>query len=119
MVDWPTGLPAEGLSGIGDQGTGAKIRSAVDQGPPIQRKRYTKNLRNVDIPITLTEAERAIFEEWYAVDLDLGVLSFNWKDPHGGATKSFRFRSNDAPKWTGSGGGSVKRWTATLELEIW
>lgn len=119
MVDWPTELPTEGLSGVTDQFVGAKILSEVDQGPPIARQRYTKARRPVNIPITLTNAQRIVFDEWYSTDLKYGVLSFNWVDPVTGVSRSFKFREADGPQWSGSGGGDVKRHTANLALEIW
>lgn len=118
MVDWPTDLPAEGMSGITDQRTGAKIRSEVDQGPAIQRRRYTAAVRKIDVPVSFTDDERAIFDTFFITTLQEGVLSFNYTDPRGGATRSFRFRSVDGPAWQGSNGGELKRWSATLELEI-
>lgn len=117
MVDWPTTLPAEGLAGITDQRKSTKIRSSVDQGPAIVRRRYTRAVRNVNIPIVLTDAERAIFDDWYDNDLVGGTLSFNYIDPRGGSVRSFRFREEDGPDWQGSGGGDVKRWSTTLALE--
>jgi len=119
MVDWPTTLPSEGLTGITDQRVGAKIISENDHGPPNQRRLYTKARRPVNIPIVLTDDERAIFDEWYVDTLQEGVLSFNWKDPRGGATRSFQFREKDGPTWTGIDGGDVKKWSTTLALEIW
>jgi hypothetical protein len=117
MVDWPATLPGP-FSGIGDQRRGTKTRSNNDVGPANQRRRYTAAVRNINVPMVLTEDEREIFEAFYANDLDEGVLSFNWQDPLGGATVAMRFRGDDGPDWQGSGGGDFKTWSATLELEI-
>jgi hypothetical protein len=118
MVDWPITLPASYLSGISDKKGPQRIRSAVDVGPPIVRKRYTAAVRNVALPIVLTNAERAIFDAWYDTDLEGGTLPFNWTDPVSGSTVSYRFAMDDAPDWQGSQGGEFKRWNATLQVEI-
>ena len=123
MVDWPSTLPGF-LSGIGDQKGKTKARSEVDVGPAIVRKRYTAAVRNLDFPMKMDNDQRAIFDAFYSDDLDEGTLAFNWIDPVSMATVSMRFRSEDAPKWNGSGAydpdpdADVRVWQATFEMEI-
>lgn len=120
MVDWPSTLdiPTARLSGIGDQSQGAKMRSQTDSGIAIQRRRFTTAVRNIDIPVSFTPDERQIFETFYNVDLQAGVLSFNWRDPLTDAVITMRFREDTGPAWSGSGGGEAQKWNATLALEI-
>lgn len=123
MVDWPTTLPGF-LSGISDKKGKTKIRSSVDVGPAIQRKRYTAAVRNINVPMKMSNAERIIFEEFYTTDLDEGVLSFVWIDPLHDTSVTLRFRSEEAPEWQGSGAKDddpdkdVRVWQTTFELEI-
>lgn len=120
MVDWPSSLeiPTARLSGIGDQRQGAKIRSQTDSGIALQRRRFTTAIRNVDIPVSFTSTERAIFETFYHTTLQEGTLAFNWRDPLTDATTTFRFREDTGPAWSGSGGGENQKWNATLALEL-
>lgn len=121
MPDWPVTLPDIMLIGMTDQRQGGKIRSNVDVGPAIVRRRYTAAVRNVDIPITLSNDERVIFDDFYINDLEEGALSFLWRDPVTDATTSFRFREENGPAFqavVGSDDSSTQRWDATLQLEI-
>jgi len=117
MVDWPTDLPGY-LTGITDKRGKTRVRSTVDVGPAIVRKRYTAAVRNVNLPVRFSNAERIIFDTFYETDLDNGINPFNWTDPVSGDTVSFRFRTEDAPEFKGEEGGEFVAWTATLELEI-
>lgn len=117
MVDWPSDLPGM-FSGLNDQRRSAKVRSNVEVGPALQRRRYTTAVRNVNVPMNLTNAERVIFDDFFINDIEEGTLSFNWTDPVTGDTVAFRFRSDDGPNWQGSETGDFKMWSATLELEI-
>lgn len=117
MPAWPTTLPLY-LSGVTDQRGSTKIRSNVDVGPAIQRRRYTSAVRAIGAPVRFTADERDIFDAFYANDLEEGTLSFDWVDPVTGTTVSMRFATEDGPQFTGSEGGNVQAWTATLALEI-
>lgn len=121
MVDWPATLPQVKLLGMTDTRVSAKLRSSVDAGPALVRRRYTAAVRNVDIPITLTNTERVIFDAFYIDDLEEGSLSFVWTDPVTGDAATFRFRTDDGPQFQTAVGGEddgIKRWDATLALEI-
>lgn len=120
MVDWPTSvdIPRARLSGIGDKRQGAKMRSNTDSGIALQRRRFTTAVRNVDIPVDFTDAERAIVDTFYITDLQEGTLAFNWRDPRGDAIVTMRFREDTGIPWVSSQGGDVQRWAATLALEI-
>ena len=119
MVDWPSSLAnVLRLTGITDQRGKTKIRSEVDSGPALVRRRYRSAVRNISIPVTLTNAERVLFDAFYITDLVEGTLSFNWSDPVSGSTVAMRFRGEDAPAFTSKEGGNQKTWQATLELEI-
>lgn len=121
MTDWPSTLPQFKLLGMTDQRGPAKIRSSVDVGPAIVRRRYTAATRNVDIPMTFSNAERVIFDTFYITDLEEGTISFVWTDPVTGDEVSFRFREDTGPAFTavvGSDQASLQRWDVTLALEI-
>lgn len=117
-VAWPVTLPQFKLTGIGDQRKSAKLRSSVDVGPALVRRRYTAAIRNLDIPMTFTNEQRQAFDAFYIDDLAEGSLSFDWTDPVDGATITMRFRTDDGPQFTSVSGGSSKRWDATLQVEV-
>lgn len=118
MVDWPSGCPQFKLTGIKDKRGPTKLRSSVDVGPALVRRRYTAAVRNLDVPMTFTNAERVVMDAFYIDDLDEGTLRFNWTDPVDGSTLAMRFRENDGIDWQAVEGGDGKRWNATLTLEI-
>lgn len=118
MVDWPSTLPQFKLSGIKDQRQGGRIRSNVDAGPALVRRRYTATVRNVDIPMTFTNAERILMDTFYGTTLQEGSISFNWTDPVTGSVVTYRFRDTGGPDWQAVEGGPQKRWNVVLNLEI-
>lgn len=117
MTDWPSSLPMY-LTGVQDQRQSTRLRSNVDVGPAIVRKRYTAAVRNVDILVFFSNAERAIFDDFYINTLAEGTFAFNWIDPVSGTAVSFRFRDELGPQFTGESSGDFQAWTATLALEI-
>lgn len=118
MAVWPLTLPQSMLSGITDEMQDTRIRSSTDVGPAIVRQRYTAGVRNVDVPITLTAAERVIFETFYHTTLNEGTFSFTWTDPIDASAKSYRFRENKGPTFELHEGGTFQRHDTTLKLEI-
>lgn len=115
---WPGTLPQFKLTGIADQRQAAKLRSSVDVGPAIVRRRFTAAVRNVSVPMIFTNDQRIAFEDFYINDLGEGVSRFTWTDPLSGSTVLFRFREEAGPAWTSTDGGEVGKWTVTLNLEI-
>ena len=113
MATWPTSLPQEALAqGLQEAGQGAVIRSTVDVGPAKTRPRYTKEMTNVTIPLTLTRDQKDTLEAFYKTTLALGALSFTWVFPSTGATVEFRFLSR--PGYAPAG----IKWRTALALEV-
>lgn len=115
MVDWPSNLPVM-LAGLTDKRQSTTIRSEVDSGPPIVRRRFTAAVRTLTIPMRFTNAERATFDTFFNTTLAGGSLSFNWLDPVTDALVAMRFV--EPPEFTGEDGGAFKYWTATFVMEI-
>lgn len=121
MPTWPATLPQTGQLGMSDKRKSAKVRSTVDVGPALVRRRYTVALRELNVPMAMTNAQRIIFEEFYKTDLQEGALSFSFPDPLTGSSVTARFRSDDGPEFSAAVGGSNdtdKRWNVSLDLEI-
>jgi hypothetical protein len=120
-VSWPTGVNTMSLVGIRDKRLSAKIRSPMDVGPAVVRRRYTVAVRNVDIPLTMTNAERVLFETWYASVALEGTISFLYPDPITDVLVAMRFRGDEGPEFSASVGGPTdaeKRWDVVLQVEI-
>lgn len=113
MPIWPASLPQDQFLGLTEQDQDSVLRTQFDAGPPSRRQRFTAITRDVDVPIVLSNAERATFDTFLRTTLAGGALAFDWEDPVTDATVSFAFRRQ--PKWTLFGN---RHWRTTLELEV-
>ena len=113
MAVWDVNLPQKQFAGIKESWNDGLTRSQMDAGPPKVRVRFTAEVRNLDIPIVLTTAEKATFNNFYVVTLARGVATFTWTDPDDDTTTiTFRFKSR--PKLTKVAG----EWTGMMNLEV-
>lgn len=113
MAVWPAGLQQRQFTGITETRQNAQQRSVMDTGQPKVRKRFTAAIRNVNIPVVFSMADRATFDTFYITTLGEGVLPFDWTDPvDDSTTVSFRFVK--PPTFIKDGG----LYTGTLNLEI-
>ena len=116
MAVWPASLPQGLMVGTGDQRQPAALRSEMDSGPAKQRRRFTAAIRNLSVPIILTNTQRATFDTFFITTLLEGVLPFDWVDPKDGSTVEYRFT---APvEFSLLSGGAERLWRGTLNLEI-
>lgn len=77
MPTWPETLPVSPDSdGYGEEGPFAVIQAPVD-GPPLSRRRYTAAIHPVNARYMLSDAELAIFEDFWRDDLKDGALEFD------------------------------------------
>lgn len=113
MATWPAGLPQKQFSGLVEKRQNVQLRSTMDTGAPKKRKRFTAALRNFNIPIVFSMAEKVIFSAFYIDTLGEGVLSFDWTDPDDDST-TISFGFTDSPSLNKNGG----TWTGSLPLEI-
>lgn len=121
MPTWPATLPQSGQLGMSDRRKSAKVRSTVDVGPAIVRRRFTVATRELTIPMSMTNEQRIAFDTFYIDDLEEGSLSFLFPDPVSGSLVNVRFRTDDGPEFSAQVGGDtddMKRWSLTLDLEI-
>ena len=94
MPDWPASIPFKFAAGQdrenGPQGN--VIRTAMEHGPPKQRRRFTAAVRERQVTLPpLTAAALATFEAFVEGDLGGGVLSFTAADPWRGNSATWRF----------------------------
>ena len=77
-------------NGYADDESNSVIRSPVGYGPAKVRERTTAVLDNIVAQFTLTDAQKATYEQFYA---DNKTLRFDWDDTLGGGTLEYRFRA--------------------------
>lgn len=114
---YPTTLPNQ-LLGLRDKREDNVVRTQMEAGPAITRRRYTASVRTLSVPVVFTGAQRAIFEDFFEDDLKSGSLSFEWNDPLTDETAIFRFTK--PPEFTTMRGGEPddRIYRATFALEI-
>lgn len=113
MAAWPAGLQQKNFAGVVEQRQQAVLRSSMDSGAPKVRKMFTAAIRNIDIPMVFTTAERATFDTFFITTLAEGSISFTWTDPVDDSTViTFRFKS--PPRMTKVAG----EWSTILNLEV-
>ena len=91
MSDWPTLFPQTPLrSGYTDSEVDTVIRSPMGHGPAKIRPLTQVPLYNSVQTFTITDAEKATFETFYA---DNKALRFNWDNTLGDGVQEYRFLS--------------------------
>lgn len=115
MIDYPANFPQPGTSFSGDVQT-PTIRTDLATGLIEQEGRFSTGLENFRAQWTLSEAELATFEEWFAEDLAGGVLVFGLLLPDEGAYSLQPVRFVGGNYEVSHKGGLWWNVNATLEL---
>lgn len=89
------------------------LRSDMDVGPSKLRRRITKSVDSLTVSINLYQTDYSTFINFFDVDCNGGVSTFNYTHPITGATQEFRFKG--PPTITSLGGGYFK---VSMEWEI-
>ena len=90
-IVWPPTLPELPLMGWGEQFEDRRVRTPTETGPAKVRQRFTAGVRNLSLPMALTEAEMAILDDFFHTDTAGGSLRFEWQHPRTGDTYEMRF----------------------------
>lgn len=91
MPVWPATLPQKPLlSDFERQAADRTIRSEVDAGPAIVRRRFHRGVDEFPWSAYLTDAQRATFESFHDVSLEGGALAFDMPSPEDGTTIEVR-----------------------------
>lgn len=117
MPTYPATLPNQFL-GLRDKKEDNVIRTQMDAGPAITRRRYTAVARTISVPVVFTGSQRETFDDFFRDDLKDGSLAFEWTDPVDDATVFFRFTK--PPEFTTMRGGSASEriYRSSFALEI-
>ena len=104
-IDYPSGvLPAPLIKGAKYRESKRLLRTKMDSGYNVVRKRFTKVPVNFSLQLILDPASLSFLEAWYAGDLDYGTAWFNMDLPVGNGlqtTHECRFLSGISPVWKG------------------
>lgn len=113
MAVWPLSLPQQVLASDYTEAADANtIRSDVDVGPAKVRRRYTAEVKVLQIGLVLTAAQVVTLDTFY--DATLGAVdAFDWVHPRTLAAASLRFRSR--PEYRAIGASYFR---AAFALEI-
>jgi hypothetical protein len=90
-IRYPDSLPALRSSGFQSQYQDPVLRTQMDAGPVKQRLRYTAVPKRYTATIVVDEAERRVFEAWFAETLGFGTLRFVMQNPQTLDLEEFRF----------------------------
>jgi len=106
------------FAGYSQQRESAIMRTEMESGPPRQTKVRSKVMltRNVKLYFA-TLADFQSFEAWYAAELSLGALWFNFPDPVSGTTVSGRFVGGGYSATPLVGG--LAAWIVDAKIESW
>lgn len=89
---WPVGLPQAPLVRKSNHSpTSATIRSSVDAGPDKVRRRSTIVIDKWSLGLIVSGAQLTTFKTFFHSTCQSGAIAFDWKDPHTGAEREFRF----------------------------
>ena len=100
MATWPAFMPQQPVySNINISGPiGSGIRTNMSAGPAKQRRRFTAAPRSAPlVAAPITQADFALFEDWFENDLDMGTLEFDMPHPVTDVMKSWRFDLSQTP----------------------
>lgn len=90
------------------------LRTQMDSGYIVLRKRFTQVPVNFSIQIVLDQSSLSFFQAWFAGDLDYGLNWFNMDLPVGNSLQSsHECRFLDIPKYTLEG----LHWKVSAKIE--
>jgi hypothetical protein len=114
-IDYPdTVLPGPLVANPTHTETKRLLRTTMDSGYAVVRKRFTKVPVNFTIQILLDQSSLSFFQAWFAGDLDYGVNWFNMKLPVGDSLlSSHECRFLENPQYTLEG----YHWKVNAKIE--
>lgn len=113
MANWPATLPAPLVGSLNDSLPNNVIRSAMDKGPEVVRRRTTANVQPISFTLRLTVAQRATLETFYNTDTISGSSVFVYSHPLTGVSGNARFVQ--PPSFSGDATTGID---ASIALEI-
>ncbi|MGH6879275.1 MAG: hypothetical protein ACREFM_00050 [Hypericibacter sp.] len=111
---WPVTLPPFVLT-EGHQETWGNnlLRTQMDAGEAKARRRFTKDVRPIQVTVEMTTAQVAIFDDFFHNTLKDGAIRFDWVLPRTQAAATFRI----IPPFPVPPTPGAKFWRPTFTLE--
>lgn len=79
---WPSSdLPTPLFEGYSTQSGDMRLKRQVESGPPGYRRRFSVNLKTVNLSIDVTVTQMLIFDYFFETTLHVGTLPFWMADP--------------------------------------
>lgn len=78
---WPTDLPRPMRSGFQSQLDDPRMRKQSETGPPGYRRRFSSVARSVGMTIDVARWQKAVFDNFYEIQMSHGSLPFWMPDP--------------------------------------
>lgn len=91
MPTWPSTLPAPALNSFQESPPLNTIRTNMDKGADIIRRRTTANIRPISFNLHLTAAQLATLDTFFVSSTFSGSESFDYTHPRTGAGCTARF----------------------------
>lgn len=116
---WPATLPqALQVSDLEETFPDMLLRSEVDAGPAIVRRRFTAAPQPIAGSLKMTRAQLALFYSFYVDTIGGGSLAFEWKHPRTAVTQDFRFTAPPAVRpYSPRFDDATDYWTVSMALE--
>jgi hypothetical protein len=112
-IPWHPALPQTvNAEDFVEQKGATTIRSDMEVGPAKVRRRFTRSVDIYSVSMTLTQNQNAIFDTFYAVNLNGGATSFNFINPRTGVLDTFRMVGEPSSKPLGG-----VHWTLDMRWE--
>lgn len=117
MATWPAALPSlDQIEDYAERPPELKLRSAMDAGPPKQRRRFSSGPTEITGWMLMTKAQVATLLTFHDTTLARGALRFEGVHPRTLAAVTMGFVSPPQPRHRANAGGL---WRVDLHLELW
>lgn len=118
-TSFPPGLTrAPRVDALSEDAPDVVIRSEVDAGPALVRRRFTGDRRTFSVQLDLTRTELATFDEFFLTTTKGGSLSFEWKHPRTASLADFRFLKAPNYRPRAPRGDGSEWWVVSFEMEL-
>lgn len=118
---WPVSLTrAPRVADLSEGTPLLAIRSQMDVGPAITRRRTTAAVRVFKVGLDLTRAELVTFDAFFVDTLAGGALPFEWTHPRTGAVAEFRIvdQPEYRPRGPRTADATSEWWSVSFSMEL-
>jgi hypothetical protein len=94
------------------------MRTEMETGPAKVRRRVTAVPQTLEIELSLTRNQVALFQEFWTNSIKLGALAFEWRHPRTGATCDMRITSTPTARPKAPRQSGTEYWSLSFGVEI-